>query len=60
VDTKPFYLSKVFWFNLASGLWFLIGPKVGIPTLGADTFAEFVLVANIILRAITKGAISLT
>jgi hypothetical protein len=60
MDAKPFYLSKVFWFNILAFAWQFVGPVLGIPILDDATFSSLVLVVNIVLRFITKGAISLS
>ena len=58
--TKPFYLSKTVWFNVLSFGWQFVGPKVGLPSLDPDTFAACVTVANIILRAVSNGALTIS
>lgn len=60
MEQKPWFTSKTLWFNVLSFLWQFVGPLIGIPTLDDSTFSAFVLVANLILRVITKGAITLS
>ena len=60
MEPKPWYASKTIWFNLLTGLWFFIGPKVGVPELSPDLFASLVFVGNIILRVVTKTDLTIS
>lgn len=59
MENKSWFKSKTIWFNILSAIWFLLGPAIGIPTLDADTFAAILMVVNLILRVITKGAVTI-
>jgi len=60
METKAFYLSKTFWFNVLAAIWFWVGPYFGIAELSPELFATILTVGNVILRAVTKGAISIS
>jgi len=60
MESKPFYLSKTFWFNILSALWFFIGPRVGLPELSPEIFGTIITVGNVILRFITKTEVSIS
>ena len=60
MEPKPWYLSKTVWFNLLTGLWFFIGPKIGIPELSPDLFSGIVFAGNIVLRLITKTEVTIS
>lgn len=58
--TKPFWQSKTILFNVLTFGWQFIGPKIGVPTLDPATFDAVVTVGNIILRVVTKGAVTIS
>lgn len=60
METKSFLLSKTFWFNVFSFLWQFFGASIGLPTLDDATFSGLLTFANIVLRFISKGGISIT
>lgn len=58
MDSKPFWQSKTFWMNLlAPGLVFL-GAQTGVVTDGASDAALVLGFLNLVLRFVTKGAIT--
>ena len=60
MEAKPWYYSKVLWFNLLSASWGFLGPKVGLPELTPEVFAAIVLVGNVILRFVTKTDLTIS
>lgn len=60
--TKPFYLSKTLWVNaIMAGLGMAFFDDVALaPDMKMHIALSGILVVNVILRKVTKGAISLT
>lgn len=57
---KPWYTSKTIWTNLAMALWTFIGPLIGIPTFDPEIMVGVFTVVNLLLRLITKGAVTIS
>ena len=59
--TKKFWLSKTFWVNALAGLFGLLQTTgtVGSPIEPQEQLA-LLAVVNLILRLVTKGAVTLT
>jgi len=55
---KKWYLSKTIWTNLIMGVLVLAVPKVG-EIISEDLLAGIFMVANIILRSVTKDKLEL-
>lgn len=60
METKPFWQSKTLWFNVLAFLWQFFGEKIGVPTLDPEMFGAIIMVVNVILRAITKGTVTIS
>lgn len=60
MEQKPWYTSKTLWFNLLSGIWFFVGPKIGIPELTPEVFTSILLIGNVILRLITNTEVTIS
>ena len=61
MNDKPFWKSKTFWFNIASGAALLVSQAAGAdltPEEGAS-FVGVVTFVNLILRLATKGRVTL-
>ena len=55
---KAFYLSKTFWTNVIGGVVVYIFPSIG-KVLGPENLATVFVIANIILRSVTKDKLTL-
>ena len=60
MDSKPFYASKTLWTNCLMFAWQFIGPVIGIPTLSPELMIAVLAIINVILRSISKGAVTLS
>ena len=56
---KPFYLSKTLWANVLAFAATYIASATGA-SFGTEETAAIFVVVNFILRAVTKGAITLS
>lgn len=56
---KPFYLSKTFWSNVILGVVVVMLPESAKEYFTADNVAYLFAGVNMLLRLISKGAISL-
>ena len=59
MEGKPFYLSKTLWANVISFVALQLGGQFGVEFSEGEVGAFF-LVLNSILRAVTKGAVTLS
>lgn len=60
MESKPFFYSKTFWFNILTAAWFFIGPAVGIPELSPELFGTILSVGNVLLRFVTKQEVTIS
>lgn len=61
-NTKPWYSSRTFWFNILSGLMIIAAmPEVSalLPEFWLKWLALFNAVGNLFMRSITAGGVSL-
>jgi len=59
MEDKKFYYSKTFWVNAIAGVAMVIQTVTGNEVLDIETQAVILAVVNIVLRFITKGAVTL-
>lgn len=59
MQSKPWYASKTMWFNILAGVALYVQSKFGF-VLSSDEQAGIILVVNIVLRAVTKGAVTIS
>lgn len=59
-ESKPFWKSKTFWVNILAGGAMLVQQVTGSFIVSPEEQGAFIVLANLILRAVTKGAITLT
>ena len=60
MDSKPFYKSKTFWFNLAIGLFALLEQTVTNIGITDGTLVTILATGNLLLRGLTKGAVTVS
>lgn len=57
---KPFYESKTFWANTIALVVTALNSSLGWLNISGDEAVSFLAVANLVLRAVTKGGVTLT
>lgn len=60
VNAKPFYLSKTFWVNVAALLSMAVPQVNQFLKSNPETVVGVLVALNVILRFVTKGAVSLS
>ena len=58
METKKFYESKTFWVNLIGGIAMILQGVTGHAVVSMETQASILAGINIVLRFITKGAVT--
>jgi len=59
MDSKPFWQSRTFWVNVLTPLLAILSNKLGVAAVNGEETAGFLVFANVVLRFITKGAVTL-
>lgn len=59
-DSKPFYLSKTLWLNILTPILAVLTNKLGVAAVTGDETAGFLVLANLVLRLVTKGAVTIS
>lgn len=59
MDSKPFWQSKTFWANLLIPAFTFAASQLGVVSDGASDATTAIGFVNLILRFVTKGAITL-
>jgi len=57
MDSKPFYTSKTFWFNIAIGVFALVEKTVADLGITDGIIVTILTIGNLILRGVTKTAV---
>ncbi len=57
-ENKPWYASKTMWVNILAGLAMVVQSSTGF-IVNPEAQAAVIVIANLILRAVTKGAVTL-
>jgi len=60
MEAKPFWQSKTLWVNVIAFGASALSSAVGWLTVSPEETAGLFVVLNLIMRAVTKGAITLT
>ncbi len=60
MQTKPFYTSATFWFNIAAGVYEVLANFGGFDNVPPEYRAAILVVGNLLLRVKTTKPISLT
>ena len=58
MQTKKFWKSKTVWVNALVAIAVLIQAITGVPWLDAEAQASIIVVANLILRFVTKQGLT--
>ena len=58
-EAKPFWASKTVWVNGLTAIFGIVNSQIGWLDLGADEMAALLGIVNLVLRATTKGAVTL-
>ena len=59
MGSKPFWKSKTLWVNVIAMVATLLNSAVDGLDMGGDETAALFVVINVIMRAVTKGSVTL-
>lgn len=54
MDSKPFYKSRTFWFNLGIGFAGVLQTQLETVVVSNATLAAVLAIGNLLLRAVTR------
>ncbi len=60
MKSKPFWQSKTLWANGTTAVVALLNGAFGWVSITGEETAAFLVVINLVLRAVTKGSVTLS